>query len=79
MSEPAGFAGEFAEADGNKRCSGHRKFFISSLELVFICSLNDKQEFKIDGTGHIVLRLALPVLFQGFLPENRESDFSYLY
>ena len=30
---------------GNKRCSGHRKFFISSLELVFICSLNDKQEF----------------------------------
>ena len=45
MSEPAVFAGEFAEADGNKRCSGHRKFFISSLELVFICSLNDKQEF----------------------------------
>ena len=45
MSEPAVFAGEFAEADGSKRCSGHRKFFISSLELVFICSLNDKQEF----------------------------------
>ena len=45
MSEPAVFAGEFAEADGNKRCSGHRKFFISSLELFFICSLNDKQEF----------------------------------
>ena len=45
MSEPAGFAGEFAEADGDKRCSGRRKFFISSLELVFICSLNDKQEF----------------------------------
>ena len=46
MSEPAVFAGEFAEADGNKRCSGHRKFFISSLELVFICSLNDKQELN---------------------------------
>ena len=46
MSEPAVFAGEFAEADGNKRCSGHIKFFISSLELFFICSLNDKQELE---------------------------------
>ena len=57
MSEPAGFAGEFAEADGNKRCSGHRKFFISSLELFFICSLNDKQEFKVSATNQEMIPL----------------------
>ena len=57
MSEPAVFAGEFAEADGNKRCSGHRKFFISSLELFFICSLNDKQEFKVSATNQEMIPL----------------------
>jgi len=37
VSEAAVFAAEFAEAVGDKRCNGHRKFFMSLLEFVLVC------------------------------------------
>jgi len=37
VSEAAAFAAEFAEAVGDKRCNGHRKFFMSLLEFVSVC------------------------------------------
>ena len=81
VSEAAVFAAEFAEAVGDKRCNGHRKFYNDPFVGVrFSLSLyTDKQEFKIDGTGHIVLRPALPVLFQDFPRENHGFGSSYRY
>ena len=38
VSEAAAFAAEFAEAVGDKRCNGHRKFFMSLLEFVSVLS-----------------------------------------
>ena len=38
VSEAAVFAAEFAEAVGDKRCNGHRKFFMSLLEFVSVLS-----------------------------------------
>ena len=39
VSEAAVFAAEFAGAVGDKRRNGHRKFFMSMLELFSVCSL----------------------------------------
>ena len=69
VSEPTAVSavGEFAGGGGDKRRSGGRKssvsVWISASEFALY---TDKQEFKIDGTGHIVLRPALPVLFSNF-------------
>ena len=80
VSEAAVFAAEFAEAVGDKRCNGHRKFFMSLLEFVSVCLFTQINKiFKIDGTGHIVLRPALPVLFQDFPRENHGFGSSYRY
>ena len=46
VSEAAVFAAEFAGAVGDKRRSGHRKFFMSMLELFSVCSfIYTKQNF----------------------------------
>ena len=65
--EHAGFACEFAGGGRDKRRSGGRKSSVSVWISAYEFALyTDKQEFKIDGTGHIVLRPALPVLFSNF-------------
>ena len=57
-----------------------QKIFHVLVGVRFSLSLyTDKQEFKIDGTGHIVLRPALPVLFQDFPRENHGFGSSYRY
>jgi len=80
VSEHAVFACEFAGGGGDKRRSGGRKSSVSVWISAYEFALyTDKQEFKIDGTGHIVLRPALPVLFQDFPRENHGSGSSYRY
>ena len=52
--EAAVFAAEFAEAVGDKRCNGHRKFFMSLLEFVLVClftQTNKNLNTPLDGHG----------------------------